>query len=1619
MNNLRETEKSLKRWLKSKVSITMATVVGFMIAGSVSFGAEGIQEVTWGENVTIEAGETINGVLINVKSPSSQAGNISITNNGTIGTTETAIAIDSNFNNSNATEPSISITNNGSLVAKEMGVFWNCWLTKDNKITVETSENSSITINGDSSNTSIISNLPYGLRGIYVASRPEGAGVINNAGDITVTNSSLEDPAKINSNNVVLGLGAHGAVTATNSGDITVNSNYGRGVSISSGTALANATLDNTGNIVVNGDNAIGAYIEAGDSSVDGKESGTAVVTNNGTIKAKGENVLGAKLVGEYAKLVNNGTIELVGENTTGSGVSVGWGATLENNGTIDAGSNTAIAIDLSLGTLKAEDVSNVTITNEAEKIIKGKEGIVFLRPDNEHYNQAAGLLDKKVTITNNGTIDVTKNGIFRNGFDIQFNEVEITNGGDILVTGDEAAHGMYIATRPYSVENDTTKTNVTNTGSIIVENNNIDLTNEDHLVVKGIRIHEKGNLTNSGSIKVTANGGIGVAMTGGKAFGDGSNAKDEPAVTENDKKEYSYFENTETGHIDVIGNESIGLLVEHQAETEEEFEVSFKAINKGTISVDGNNSIGVKLAATNEGNHNISFTNEGTIVATGEGAKAIYSDVDDLTINLAGNSHIEGVIDLAGDNSLVDIEGVGLEKEETITVNADNGFVHVTNSNVNIAGNITREGEGFVNNEVLPVIRVGNQGGPSTVTNSGIITGAVGMAMSNSTDPDGDHDGQATAKENTVTMINNGTINASLYGIYANGWYQNHNKFVIENNKDIILADGQTESIGISASTCPVWHGETGNTGSVTNNGLISVTAKDGVKAIGMALHENTKGYNTKEIIVDAKDGIGVSVTSGDDGKYGTEVTFENTGKISMIKDGSIGLLVENTAEAGVAKATNDSTGVIEVNGNNSIAVKVSGASAEFTNTGTLVLGAEGTGKKAIVTLDGGVATSTGTIKVEGNELDGVTNKEDAFDRLFDGENIAHTGLIVDKDGKAMLFGEEAITGDIKGEILADIADEEVVLGNARIVTDGAVVEKPSVNIIGEVEVVKGNDPTVVIDADSVNLDKEGKIVVKEETELVLVEGSLNKEGTGEAIEIVDGTLALVNMDVNGNIKGTTDQATVTVDGVNNLNGNYEGLTFDFSNPVAFMALTNPTKTQIVSFNDPTKTLNDNKFIFGGNTAAQVQLATDKDGNTALTKGTGNVFTGTSSADTNNGDLLVKTGSLSGNTAKVNLGDNTFTNVGVVSDSTIYTIDTVLNEGTGDNKDTVVELTYNQDLYKDTNTTINNMNKEAAYVNGYFSQDIATREKQLDNLYANNIYSETARAAYDMMKLNEESVLSLNADTKVGEWVAAGKALYNKTEYDRTGTVGEYTSETETSGLMAGLEYGVNETTSLGVALSGAYQDIDTDNGEADGKLFYLGVYGKKEIGKLKLTAGLGYQYGDYDADNKVASIASSESYDVNAYSAYVEGRYGIDLGDNVTFEPKLKLGYTYVDQDNVSDDYFRLSDSELSTFDAEVGADLVKSIALKSGKLDVRFGASYVRAFGDTDDKFTGSFAGSTGSFDVLGAELSEDTAKFDLGVEVSKDSGVFYNLGGTLRVGSDNTRNYGVKLGAGYKF
>ena len=109
---------------------------------------------------------------------------------------------------------------------------------------------------------------------------------------------------------------------------------------------------------------------------------------------------------------------------------------------------------------------------------------------------------------------------------------------------------------------------------------------------------------------------------------------------------------------------------------------------------------------------------------------------------------------------------------------------------------------------------------------------------------------------------------------------------------------------------------------------------------------------------------------------------------------------------------------------------------------------------------------------------------------------------------------------------------------------------------------------------------------------------------------------------------------------------------------------------------------------------------------------------------------------------------------------------------------------------------------------------------------------------------MNEEAVESLARKSETGKWTAEGKALYSKNEYDRKGIVGDYSSEIESTGLMAAFGYGINETTTAGIAFSGVKQDVDTATGNADADLFYLGVYGNKVVGNYDFTAGLGYQF-------------------------------------------------------------------------------------------------------------------------------------------------------------------------------
>ncbi len=1019
------------------------------------------------------------------------------------------------------------------------------------------------------------------------------------------------------------------------------------------------------------------------------------------------------------------------------------------------------------------------------------------------------------------------------------------------------------------------------------------------------------------------------------------------------------------------------------------------------------------------------------------------------------------------GDVSFTNNGTVEAKSGYAVDITTKEGYTSTFSNNNKIVGGIVSTGDGEAkitnNGEIISqgIVGIKLTGNIEFINEKeGKITGdSSGIEKLNTED-----------KKENIKIINNGEITAFDYGINVDGYGSLRNEIESEiiNNKKIIIDNTNEDNtaIGIYVGTRIE-----DKQGIIKNSGIIDIKS-DSDKNVhslvtGIRVHEKTKAENTETgiITVSGNKVSGVAVTGGavdvteDINDY---TSFINQGKIEVKGNESIGLLVRHDAYNGntvgedkikaaaalKVSAGNEETGKITITGDKVIGVKLAKngqqnnetvnltfanegtitlgekttngigilvEAGEAVNKGIISLGMKDTGNQAIVN-NGGTAKNSGIIQISDmtkEEILAKVDKDGAIEKLFEG-NVDNPGTIVDENGIAVFEAEDAITGGAIDTDKLNTVDENkgsVTIGTGaevQIKEGNESADLHTFNINGKATIVNDNGE-VKISSDVINMTATGKMIVSDDAVLSLSNGNLNKvQGTGnetfaEAIEN-NGTLNLTNMRFRGNIIG--DNGVINSLGRNTIDGEVAG---EFN--IGTGNGTEKTNVTLVTA--------DSSYTGTINIGKDGQLVLETSGKevreTALSNSNGITVTGTGDKD-----IALDISNISGKETVIDLGgSNTFNNIDVTSTlgetDGVYVIDASDLANGGDTNN--VKLTYNNNLYED-NSILNNMNNHASEVSNYFSADKAERKSQLDKLYSSNIYSETVRAAYDNVKLVEDTILSLDREAVVGKWTAEGKALYSKNEYDRTGLTKDYTSEIESTGLMAALKYGVNETTTAGIAFAGVKQDVDTDAGSADGDVFYLGAFADKELGNYTLTAGAGYQLGKYDADNTAAKTSDS-SYDSNAFSAYVQGKYVADLEDGLTFEPKVKLGYTYIEQDDATDSYFGVKDAELSTVDAEVGFDLVKTTQLEKAKLDVTFGASYIKAMGDTDKKFEGSFKGTAGTFDVLGAELAENTIKADLTAELTQENGFFYNAGVTYRFGSDNTKDYGANLGIGYQF
>ena len=1255
--------------------------------------------------------------------------------------------------------------------------------------------------------------------------------------------------------------------------------------------------------------------------------------------------------------------------------------------------------------------------------------------------------LKNKVTITTATVVGFLIMGTVSFGGETHHVTKTETLSTSIEVIKDEDTVGVSI---------DTENVNLTNGSTITATSNN----NKAF----GIKSDVKANVINNGTITATAlnkdntsgtntattDTATGIALNKGGKVENNSNINAEGyRATGIEAKDGAVVVNNESAKIVV---KSTGKVDNNQGRTAAAYGINLNdstGVNHGTISTtSGELSRGVNINISKDFNstENV-FENHGTIVATleekgGGSSNAIFvnseTDKKITIINKAGAT-LETNDNLNNKNSAT----VRIEKGNVSFVN--DGKISTKNNGkgiyaVDVRTNVVNNGEIEVTgNKGTGVYTIGEFTNNKTI-NINTKEEAIGVQSNNKVINSQDGNITVDSKSGTGILLkgtgvveNSGDINVTgvekAYGVelvakqgVSTANLLNTGNITVKNDTDNKIAYGVYLENGATA----------------TNSGTITATSQGRAAGVNIYLDKNYKG-NTEKLFVNAENGTITANSTNGATAHAISVTNNSTQKVAIENNGT---LISNGKNG-----TNTANGKPLYNP----VVNLAGQNVEFTNNGTIVAGdgvgiaVNGSNSNLSATNNGtikvnstgkavinyGTATNNGVIQIMDKTAEQLKNEKFDANSLFAGNNITNDGMVADKEGYAVnathdntIAGIKVTTGDLNkytGNVFFGEHKGSTIIGDETPTTN-----INTLNIIGKVAIENGqSQDETKLEVNTLNFDANGQFNVGAGNTLVLGDQDKNitvnateteNKADRDVITLENGAeLGLENATINkgANISG---EGKVSTTGETTINSNVTSKDFEVfdGNTLFNGVLSSDTVTlNKGALNKDTKLTLSSGASFGKATTLNTINGTTvfeigAKGENALANSKGAVtVTGNIDFDTNN--LTTNT------TVKLN---NEKENIKHDLSKAEYQekTDEVYNTHLDKDKNTL-EFAYNKALYNNT-PELNALNNIMQGLNDKLSQNVTERANQLDEIYAGNIYSETVRAGYDNIKLNEETVLSLGKTAKAGELKTHGKALYTKDEYTRNGALNNFDADVETTGLFAGAEYGLSDTMSIGAVFSGAKQDVNVSNGSADGDLFYLGVYGTKVVGNYDFTAGLGYQLGKYDADyNMAKGLTASEKYDSNAVNGYVQGRYTANLGDGLSVQPKVKLGYTYIEQDDVNDNNYKVSDAEVSTFDTEVGVDVVKSVQFEKSKLDVKFGTSYIKAMGDTDKKFT--LSTKDGSAEILGAELAENTLKFALDAEVENENGFFYNAGVNYRFGSKDTEAYSVNAGIGYKF
>ena len=656
--------------------------------------------------------------------------------------------------------------------------------------------------------------------------------------------------SKVTNNNII--------TTAKNS-SIAI---YGKESSTLSNSGTGKITTSGTSSVGILSNSSTVSNASGGEITTSGTGSAGVYGITNSTIENSGnittEETGSAGIYADNSDVTNETTGKIISKKGSSAGIySTSTSAkNVKNKGTIE------------VGVASSTETQNVGIYAEGSQNVENSGNI------NIHIGNSIGVYGKGADVIIENKKKITSDTLASDAIGIMSEKAKVTNfaGSEIKLQGKKSV-GIYGK-----------ESEIENSGDILLT----DTTAASASV--GI-LANKGSATNKGNIEM--NGGASAGMLGL----DG-------ATISNDAT---------TGKITITGDKSAGIYAEDSSPS-----------NAGTISIESNKSAGIFAKISDAVSRTIANTGKIELKGTGKTASAgMYVEIKSTATGTTTLQNEKDIIvgqeesaamylkNNAGDNAGIVVNEasngkIDLDVRSTVGIFVDKA----TGKNKNIinvkkensAGMYGSNDSNITNEKTINVLHENSAGmyaSDSNATNTAdgtiTLTGSAGATSGSAA-----MYGKITnSSQKDYSILNEGIINLTNViknvGIYGESVSGAPKKLTLQNNKEINIANGSSQSVGIFAL-----NDSNNNVDKIevinSSDGVITVNSEE---SIGISAVKSTVD-NSGTIIMNDKKSAGIY------GKSGSKVT--NNKKIEIKEEESAGIYLEDS------NAVNASAGTIDV---------------------------------------------------------------------------------------------------------------------------------------------------------------------------------------------------------------------------------------------------------------------------------------------------------------------------------------------------------------------------------------------------------------------------------------------------------------------------------------------------------------------------------------------------------------------------------------------------------------------------------------------------------------------------------------------------------------------------------